>query len=57
MIISFLLFSNLNNEDENTKILLYVACSRARKIKDFYLDDITSFKDGIGIYIWKCIKL
>ncbi|MEV9615370.1 ATP-dependent helicase [Aliarcobacter butzleri] len=41
-------FSNLNNEDENTKNLLYVACSRARKnLRIFYLDDITSFKDGI----------
>lgn len=41
-------FSEPNSGDENTKNLLYVACSRARKnLKIFYLDDVTSFKDGI----------
>lgn len=41
-------FSNPNYGDENTKNLLYVACSRARKkLRIFYLDDITSFRSGI----------
>jgi DNA helicase-2/ATP-dependent DNA helicase PcrA len=41
-------FTNPQNGIENTKNLLYVACSRARKnLRIFYLDDITSFKDGI----------
>jgi DNA helicase-2/ATP-dependent DNA helicase PcrA len=41
-------FSNPNAGDENTKNLLYVACSRARKnLRIFYLDDVTSFKAGI----------
>jgi DNA helicase-2/ATP-dependent DNA helicase PcrA len=41
-------FTNPNAGDENTKNLLYVACSRARKnLRIFYLDDVTSFKAGI----------
>ena len=41
-------FTNPINGDKNTKNLLYVACSRARKnLKIFYLDDVTTFKDGI----------
>lgn len=41
-------FSNLNAGDENTKNLLYVACSRARKnLRIFYLNDVTNFKIGI----------
>jgi DNA helicase-2/ATP-dependent DNA helicase PcrA len=41
-------FSNPNFGDENTKNLLYVACSRARKnLRIFYLDDVTSFRNGI----------
>lgn len=41
-------FSNPNAGDENTKNLLYVACSRARKnLRIFYLDDVTNFNDGI----------
>ena len=41
-------FSNLNAGDENTKNLLYVACSRARKnLRIFYLNDVSSFRNGI----------
>lgn len=41
-------FSNPNTGDENTKNLLYVACSRARKnLRIFYLDDVTSFRNSI----------
>jgi len=41
-------FNNPNAGDENTKNLLYVACSRARKnLRIFYLDDVTNFNDGI----------
>ena len=33
---------------ENTKNLLYVACSRAIKnLRIYYMDDISSFKNGI----------
>ena len=52
-------FSNPNSGDENTKNLLYVACSRARKnLKIFYLDDVSSFRNGIesifgNIYIYE----
>lgn len=41
-------FSNPNAGDENTKNLLYVACSRARKnLRIFYLDDITNFRNSM----------
>ena len=41
-------FSNPNAGDENTKNLLYVACSRARRnLRIFYLDDITNFRNSI----------
>ena len=41
-------FTNPQNSAENTKNLLYVACSRARKnLRIFYLDDVTNFNDGI----------
>jgi len=41
-------FFNNPNENENTKNLLYVACSRARiNLRVFYLDDVTDFRDGI----------
>ena len=52
-------FSTPNSGDENTKNLLYVACSRARKnLKIFYLDDVSSFRNGIesifgNIYIYE----
>ena len=52
-------FSNPNSGDENTKNLLYVACSRARKnLKIFYLVDVSSFRNGIesifgNIYIYE----
>ncbi len=40
-------FSDVSS-DENAKNLLYVACSRAiKKLRIFYLDDISSFQDGI----------
>lgn len=41
-------FVNPNAGDENTKNLLYVACSRAKKnLRVFYLDDVSSFRNGI----------
>lgn len=41
-------FGNPNAGDENTKNLLYVACSRARKnLRIFYLNDVSSFRPGI----------
>ncbi len=41
-------FGNPNAGDENTKNLLYVACSRAKKnLRVFYLDDVSSFRNGI----------
>lgn len=41
-------FGNPNAGDENTKNLLYVACSRAKKnLRIFYLNDVTNFKIGI----------
>lgn len=41
-------FTNQDESDENTKNLLYVACSRPKKnLKIFYLDDVTDFIDGI----------
>ncbi|WP_424686077.1 MAG: UvrD-helicase domain-containing protein [Halarcobacter ebronensis] len=41
-------FSGCEPINENTKNLLYVACSRAIKnLRVFYLDDVTDFKNGI----------